>query len=84
MQTLLKISIIITIIIFSLRVAVIDDLTPGTVVFIIMCVVPIMIGNLSIYIITAVIASFQLFESLLSSPWEFGSTATQLVARSPP
>jgi hypothetical protein len=64
MQTLLKTCTIISIIIFSLRLAIIGNFTPSTVVFIIICAVLIMIGNRTIYIITAAIAALVLFVKL--------------------
>jgi len=61
MQTFLKICSIISIIIFSLRLAIMGNLTPGTVVFIIICGLLIMLGNRTIYIIAAAMAALVLF-----------------------
>jgi uncharacterized membrane protein YqiK len=61
MQTFLKICSIVSIIIFSLRLAIMGNLTPGTVVFIIICGLLIMLGNRTVYIIAAAVAALVLF-----------------------
>lgn len=64
MQTFLKICSIINIIIFNFWLAIMGNLRPGTVVFIIICGFLIMLGNQTIYIISAPVAALVLFIKL--------------------
>lgn len=64
MQTFLKICSIISIIIAAIKLALIGNLSQGTVVFIILCGILILIGNRVVYIITAAVAAIVLFIKL--------------------
>lgn len=79
MQTFLKICSIISIIIFSLRLAIIGNLTPGTVVFIIICSLLIMLGNRTVYIIAAAVAALVLFIKYYGGSAEGEGTLLQFI-----
>lgn len=64
MQTFLKICSIISLIVVSLKLAIIGNLTPGLTIFIIICGLLILIGNQTIYIIVAAVAALILFVKL--------------------
>lgn len=64
MQTFLKICSIISLIVVSLKLAIIGNLTPGLTIFIIICGLLILIGNRTIYIIVAAVAALILFVKL--------------------
>ncbi len=64
MQTLLKICSIVSIIIATIKLAVIGNLSQGTVLFIILCGILILVGNRMVYIITAAVAALVLFIKL--------------------
>lgn len=61
MNNFLRFCSIISIIIASIKLALIGNLTPGIVVFIIICGLIILIGNRTIYIIGAAVAALVLF-----------------------
>ena len=61
MYSILKFCSIISIVIFSLRLAIIGNLSQTTVIIIMVCGILILIGNRAIYIISAAIASLVLF-----------------------
>jgi hypothetical protein len=61
MNNFLRFCSIISIIIASVKLALIGNLTPGIVVFIIFCSLIILLGNKTIYIIGAAIAALVLF-----------------------
>ncbi len=64
MNNFLRFCSIVSIIIVSIKLAMIGNLTPGTVVFIIVCSLLILLGNPKIYIITAAVAGIVLFVKL--------------------
>ena len=64
MQTFLKICSIISIIIAAIKLAMIGNLSQGTVVFIILAGILILVGNRMVYIITAAVAALVLFIKL--------------------
>lgn len=70
MQTFLKICSIISIIIAAIKLALIGNLSQGTIVFIILCGILILVGNRTVYIITAAVAALVLFIKL------YGGNAT--------
>lgn len=61
MDNFLRFCSIVSIIIASIKLALIGHLTPGTVVFIIICGLLILVGNRTIYIIVAALAALVLF-----------------------
>ncbi len=61
MDNFLRFCSIVSIIIVSIKLALIGYLTPGTVVFIIICGLLILVGNRTIYIIVAAVAAQVLF-----------------------
>ena len=61
MNTLLRICSIVSMIIATIKLALLGNLSPITVVFILVCGVLIMVGNRTIYIITAAVAALVLF-----------------------
>lgn len=61
MENFLRFCSIVSIIIASIKLALIGHLTPGTVVFIIICGLLILVGNRTIYIIVAAVAALVLF-----------------------
>ncbi len=61
MQTFLKICSIISLIVVSLKLAIIGNLTPGLTIFIIICGLLILIGNRTVYILVAAAAALILF-----------------------
>ncbi len=74
MQSFLKICSIISIIIAAIKLALIGNLSQGTVVFIILCGILILVGNRVVYIITAAAAALVLFVKLYG-----GSSAGQFI-----
>lgn len=64
MDNFLRFCSIVSIIIASIRLAMIGNLNPGTVVFIIVCGILILLGNRKIYIIIIAIAAILLFVKL--------------------
>lgn len=61
MGNFLRFCSIVSIIIAAIKLAIMGNLSPGTVMFIIVAALLILIGNLTIYIITAAIAALVLF-----------------------
>src|ERR1035437_3311983 len=61
MNNFLRFCSIVSILIMAIKIALIGNLTPGVVVFIIICGLLILIGNKTIYIITAAGAAILLF-----------------------
>jgi len=61
MQNILKICSIVSIIIAAIKLAMIGNLTPGTVAFIILSGILILVGNRVIFTITAAVAALILF-----------------------
>jgi len=61
MNNFLRFCSIISIIIASIKLAIIGNLTPGTVVFIIICGLIILLGNKTIYILGTAVAALVLF-----------------------
>jgi hypothetical protein len=61
MQNFLRICSIISIVIASIKLALIGNITPGTIVFIIICALIVLLGNRTIYIIGAAVAALVLF-----------------------
>ena len=64
MQTFLKICSIVSIIIAAIKLAMIGNLSQGTVVFIILAGILILVGNRVVYIISAAVAALVLFIKL--------------------
>jgi hypothetical protein len=73
MQTLLKLCSIISIIIAAIKLALIGNLSQGTVIFIILCGILIAVGNRTVFIITGAVSALVLFIKLYG-----GSSAGQL------
>ncbi|MFN8353680.1 MAG: hypothetical protein U0Y10_04520 [Spirosomataceae bacterium] len=61
MNNLLKICSIVSMVIAAIKLALIGNLSPGMVVFILVCGLLILVGNRTIYIITAAVAALVLF-----------------------
>ena len=61
MGNILRFCSILSIVIAAIKLAIMGNLSPGTVVFIIVAAIVILVGNLTIYIITAAIAAMFLF-----------------------
>jgi predicted membrane protein len=72
MNTFLRFCSIISIIIASVKLAIIGNLTPGVVVFIIICCLIIILGNKKIYIIGASVAALVLFIKVYGGGSLFG------------
>jgi len=64
MRNLLKACSIISIIIVTIKLALIGNLSQATIIFIILCGILILVGNRSLYIITSAIAALILFIKL--------------------
>ncbi|MBL0335657.1 MAG: hypothetical protein IPP73_10255 [Chitinophagaceae bacterium] len=64
MQNILKICSIVSIIIAAIKLAMIGNLTPGMVTFIILSSIIIIAGNRTVYIITAAVAAFDSFQKV--------------------
>src|SRR5947208_1890422 len=74
MQTFLKICSIVSIIIATIKLALIGNLSQGTVLFIIVCGILILVGNRTVYIITAAVAALVLFIKL------YGGSSVEQIA----
>jgi len=70
MDNFLRFCSIVSIIIASVKLALIGNLSPGTVVFIIICGLLILVGNRTIYIIVAAVAALVLFVKIYGGDWE--------------
>lgn len=75
MWTILRFCSVISLIIFSLRLSAIGNLTPGTVVFIIICGLLILVGNRTIYIIVAAVAALVLFVKIYGGDSAIGESS---------
>ena len=75
MDNLLRFCSIVSIIIASIKLALIGNLKPGTVVFIIVCGLLILLGNRIIYIIIAAIAAIVLFVKIYGGGNYFGESS---------
>jgi len=64
MQIFLKICSIVSIIIAAIKLALIGNLSQGTVIFIVLCGILILVGNRVVYIITAAVVALVLFIKL--------------------
>lgn len=75
MDNFLRFCSIVSIIIASIKLAVIGHLTPGTVIFIIFCGLLILVGNRTIYIIVAAVAALVLFVKIYGGSSAIGESS---------
>ncbi len=79
MRTFLKFCTIISIIIATLKLAMMSRLSPGLVVFIIICALIVLVGNKTLYGITAAVAGLVLFVHVNSSNPEIDTALMQSI-----
>ena len=75
MDNFLRFCSIVSIIIASIKLALIGHLSPGTVVFIIVCGLLIILGNRTIYIIVAALAALVLFVKIYGGGSSIGESS---------
>ncbi|HBG62229.1 MAG: hypothetical protein A2266_09240 [Bacteroidetes bacterium RIFOXYA12_FULL_40_10] len=75
MDNFLRFCSIVSIIIASIKLALIGHLTPGTVVLIIICGLLILVGNRTIYIIVAAVAALVLFVKIYGGGTAIGESS---------